>query len=149
VNGNGNANGTSPAPIEGLLDVIPSGPIPPDPGEFVSAAPLGRLLDTLAERYDLVLIDTPPLLRVGDTLTLASKVSAVLIVTRIPGMKRPVLNELRRLLEAIPAPTLGFILTGHVGGASYHAGYYYDYRLGRDDRGRIAVPVAPPKVRND
>ena len=80
-------NGNGHIPIEGILDVIPSGPIPPDPGEFVSTAALARLLETLTERYDLVLVDAPPLLRVGDALTLAANVSALLVVTRLPGTR--------------------------------------------------------------
>jgi non-specific protein-tyrosine kinase len=132
--------------MDGCLDVIPTGPIPPDPGEFVSAASLGTLLETLESRYDLVLIDTPPLLRVGDALTLAPKVSAVLVVTRIPGMKRPVLSELRRLLQVVPSPVLGFVLTGDVGSESYHAGYYYDYR--QRTSGQLAVPVTPTRPRH-
>jgi Mrp family chromosome partitioning ATPase/capsular polysaccharide biosynthesis protein len=129
---NRNGNGQGYAPIEGLLDVIPSGPVPPDPGEFVSTAALSRVLDTLRERYDLVLIDAPPLLRVGDALTLASKVSALMVATRLPGMKRPTLNELRRVLETCPTRALGFVLTGS--GATergYGQGYYYDYKQRR------------------
>jgi Mrp family chromosome partitioning ATPase len=127
---NGNGNGTrANAPIEGILDVIPSGPIPPDPGEFVSTAALSRVLETLADRYDLVLIDAPPLLRVGDALTLASKVSALLIVTRLPGMRRPIANELRRVLDTCPTRPLGFVLTGSKAtDGGYAQGYYYDYK---------------------
>jgi non-specific protein-tyrosine kinase len=145
LNGSGNGNGAGHAPMDGRLDVIPSGPIPPDPGEFVSAASLGTLLETLESRYDLVLIDTPPILRVGDALTLAPRVSAVLVVTRIPGMKRPVLSELRRMLEVVPSPVLGFVLTGDVGSENYHAGYYYDYR--QRTSGQLAVPVTPTRPR--
>ena len=123
---NGSSNGH--APIEGILDVIPSGPIPPDPGEFVSTAALARVLDALADRYDLVLIDAPPLLRVGDALTLASKVSALIVVTRVPNLRRPIVNELRRVLDTCPTPTLGFIATGANVGEGYGQGYYYDYK---------------------
>jgi succinoglycan biosynthesis transport protein ExoP len=135
-------NGHGYTPIEGILDVIPSGPIPPDPGEFVSTATLSRVLDTLGERYDLVLIDAPPLLRVGDALTLASKTSALVVVTRLPGMRRPILNELRRVLDTCPTRTLGFVLTGS--GAEergYGQSYYYDYkrrRIGKTDPERVA-----------
>jgi Mrp family chromosome partitioning ATPase/capsular polysaccharide biosynthesis protein len=131
-----NGNGHGYVPIEGALDVIPSGPIPPDPGEFVSTAALSRLLDTLHDRYDLVLIDAPPVLRVGDALTLASKASALVVVTRLPGMKRPILNELRRVLATCPTRALGFVLTGSGGDErAYGQGYYYNYKQ-RRTRGR-------------
>ena len=130
--GNGNGNGHGHAPIEGILDVIPSGPIPPDPGEFVATAALGRVLEALIDRYDLVLIDAPPILRVGDALTLASKVDALMVVTRLPGMRRPIINELRRVLDTCPAHILGFVLTGsQAGEGGYGSGYYYDYKQRR------------------
>ena len=121
VQGNGRAT------VEGILDVIPSGPIPPDPGEFVATAALARILETLHDRYDLVLVDAPPVLHVGDALTLATKVSALLIVTRLPGMRRPILNELARVLETCPARKLGFILSGASLEGGYGQGYYYYY----------------------
>lgn len=129
VGTNGSGNGR--APIEGILDVIPSGPIPPDPGEFISTAALSRVLDTLAERYDLVLIDSPPLLRVGDGLTLAAKVDALVVVTRLPALRRPIVNELRRVLDACPTRALGFVVTGTKAAEGYGQGYYYDYNRKR------------------
>ena len=112
LNGNGNGSGNGHPSLDGLLDVIPAGPIPPDPGEFVATAALARLLETLSNRYDLVLIDAPPLLRVGDALTLASRVSSLMIVSSLPAAKRHLLTELRRVLETCPTRPLGFVLTG-------------------------------------
>jgi Mrp family chromosome partitioning ATPase/capsular polysaccharide biosynthesis protein len=115
------------ASLGGLLDVIPSGPIPPDPGEFVATAGLAGLLKTLSDRYDLVLLDTPPLLRVGDAMTLASRASALIIITRLPTAKRHMLTELRRVLETCPIPALGFVLTGSQAEQSYGYGYGRGY----------------------
>jgi Mrp family chromosome partitioning ATPase/capsular polysaccharide biosynthesis protein len=135
---NGSSNGH--APIEGVLDVIPSGPIPPDPGEFISTAALSRVLDTLAESYDLVLIDSPPLLRVGDGLTLAAKVDALIVVTRLPTLRRPIVNELRRVLDTCPTRALGFVVTGAPkADQGYGQGYYYDYNRGRSRSAPEAV----------
>jgi polysaccharide biosynthesis transport protein len=58
-----------------VLDVLPSGPIPPDAGEFVGTAAVSQLLQELTRRYDLVVVDSPPLLHVGDALTLSSSSS--------------------------------------------------------------------------
>jgi succinoglycan biosynthesis transport protein ExoP len=132
VGGNGHVR------VEGVLDVIPSGPIPPDPGEFVATAALARILETLQYRYDLVLIDAPPVLHVGDALTLATKVSALLIVTRLPGLRRGILSELSRVLETCPTRKLGFVVSGaHLEGG-YGQGYYYYYSS--DKRGRRSAP---------
>jgi succinoglycan biosynthesis transport protein ExoP len=132
VEGNGHAR------VEGILDVIPSGPIPPDPGEFVATAALSRVLETLHDRYDLVLIDAPPVLHVGDALTLATKVSALLIVTRLPGMRRGILSELSRVLATCPTRKLGFVLSGAGVEGGYGQGYYYYYSSER--RGRKSAP---------
>jgi succinoglycan biosynthesis transport protein ExoP len=132
------AAGNGHARVDGILDVIPSGPIPPDPGEFVATTALANILETLAYRYDLVLIDAPPVLHVGDALTLATKVSALLIVTRLPAMRRPILNELSRVLDTCPTPKLGFVLSGAHTDGGYGQGYYYYYSSERRGRGRSA-----------
>jgi succinoglycan biosynthesis transport protein ExoP len=123
-NGHGYANGQL---AEGSLHVLPSGPIPPDPGEFVGTAKLAEILDQLRDRYDIVLIDAPPLFRVGDGLVLSAKVDAVVVVTRMEILRRPMMAELRRLLDAMPAAKLGFVVTGAESEESYGDGYggYY------------------------
>jgi Mrp family chromosome partitioning ATPase len=132
------AEGNGHARVEGILDVIPSGPMPPDPGEFVATTSLASILETLPDRYDLVLIDAPPVLHVGDALTLATKVSALLIVTRLPAMRRPILNELSRVLDTCPTRKLGFVLSGAQTEGGYGQGYYYYYSSERRGRGRSA-----------
>ena len=117
-NGNGNRR-----LARGALDVLPSGPIPPDPGEFVGTDRLTEILEHIRGHADVVLIDAPPLLHVGDGLALSAKVDAVLVVTRMEMMRRPILTELARLLETMPAHKLGFIVTG----AEAEEGYGYDY----------------------
>ena len=125
-----NGNGAPPAPRAGRLEVLASGPIPPDPGEFVGTARLTEILETLRSRADLVLIDAPPVFHVGDGLALSAKVDAVFIVTRMQVMRRPMLTELHRLLETMPAHKLGFVVTGAEAEDAYGYGYggYYYYR---------------------
>jgi Mrp family chromosome partitioning ATPase len=130
---NGNSNGNSNASngqasrrlIRGALDVLPSGPIPPDPGEFVGTARLTEILEHIRAHADVVLVDAPPLLHVGDGLTLSAKVDAVLVVTRMEMMRRPILGELERLLETMPAHKLGFVVTGAEEEEGYGSGYGY------------------------
>ena len=55
----------------GELEVLPSGPIPPDPGEFVSSPALGKILGALRERAEVVLVDAPGALDVGDVVALS------------------------------------------------------------------------------
>jgi tyrosine-protein kinase len=100
----------------GVLDLLVSGILPPDPGEFAASHRLGELLGRLREAYDLVIVDTPPLLWVGDALTLSSHADGLIIVARLKGLRRPMMRELRRLLEAVPTRKLGFVVTGPISG---------------------------------
>jgi Mrp family chromosome partitioning ATPase len=125
TNGNGNGNGRL---THGSLHVLPSGPIPPDPGEFVGTARLTEILEQLRDRADIVLVDAPPLFHVGDGLVLSAKVDGVVVVTRMEFVRRPMLAEMHRLLETMPTVKLGFVVTGAEAEESYgngYGGYYY------------------------
>lgn len=121
-------NGKAPDPVEGLLEVLPAGPIPPDPGEFVTTAALASVLDRLRRRADILLIDTPPLLSVGDAHALSARVDGLLLVTRLNTLRRPMLGELHRILAASPAVKLGFVLAGAEHEEGYGGDYYYSAR---------------------
>jgi polysaccharide biosynthesis transport protein len=105
-------SGNGTGRVHGVLEVLPLGPIPPNPGEFAASATLASVLRSLRERADVVLIDAPPLLGIGDALVLSSQVDALLLVTRLHTLRRSMLGELHRLLEACPAKKLGFVLAG-------------------------------------
>jgi succinoglycan biosynthesis transport protein ExoP len=132
-NGEGNAtgagqNGNGHRIKEGELVVVGSGPLPPNPGEFVGTSAVARILEELRKTFDLVLIDTPPALQVGDAMALSSHVDGIIVVSRTNVVRRPILTELRRALDASPALKLGFVLTGAEGEDGYgygEGGYYY------------------------
>ena len=117
------SNGNGAARVEGTLEILPSGPIPPNPGEFVGSHKLVEILEELRGRADVVLLDAPPVLHVGDAMTLSARVDALIVVTRLNVVRRPMLNELRRMLESSPADKLGFVMTG----ADLEDGYGYAY----------------------
>lgn len=125
---NGNGNGAQMHAAEtGVLDVLVSGPLPPNPGEFVGLPRLADVIARLREAYEMVLIDSPPLLRVGDALTLASQADGLLVVARLKLLRRPMVRELRRLLAGAPALKLGYVVTGPVPGESDSEAYGYGY----------------------
>lgn len=127
-NGNGNGNGhNGGATVKGILEVLPSGPIPPDPGEFVGTAVLGEIIEELRMRADFVLLDAPPALHVGDAMTLSTRVDGILVVTRMQVVRRHMLNELARQLANAPTPVLGFVVTAADEEESYGYGYGYGY----------------------
>jgi Mrp family chromosome partitioning ATPase len=141
--GNGNG-GNGRRKVEVILDAISAGPVPPNGGDFIASEALGEILARLRERYDLVLIDAPPLLRVGDGIALSARVDAMIVVTRLNILRRPMLNELRRVLHTLPAQQLGFVVTGaHLDdGYTYGYGGYYNYERGASGRSRESEVVS-------
>jgi capsular exopolysaccharide synthesis family protein len=103
----------------GLLEVVRVGVPPPDPGEFLSSAFVTDALAALADRCDVLLIDTPPLLAVGDAMTIATRTDGLILVAGLNRVHRANLAETRRVLEACPALKLGFVATGSDGGGVY------------------------------
>jgi Mrp family chromosome partitioning ATPase/capsular polysaccharide biosynthesis protein len=94
--------------------------------DFLESDRLSAVLDELADQFDVVLVDTPPLLAVGDAMALTAKVDALVLVLHA-GLQRPLVHELARQLHSSQAPTLGFVLTGVTpGGDGYGSGYGYD-----------------------
>ena len=120
VNG---ANGK--AATDAMMLLVPAGTTPPAADEFLESERLDDVLDRLQAECDLVLIDAPPLLAVGDVLTLSTKVDGMIVAVRL-GIHRRQLAELARQLHNCRADILGHVLTGVGHGDSYGYGYGYD-----------------------
>jgi non-specific protein-tyrosine kinase len=118
---------SEPATSPGSLQVLPFGTLqPPDPGEFVSAEVVGNLLTGLRTRADLVVVDSAPVLSVGDALTLGQNADATLLVIRATAANRGDLAELARVLAPAQMPCIGFVLTdARARTAAYGYGYGY------------------------
>jgi len=90
------------------------------------------------ERSDVVLIDAPPLLRVGDAMALSAKADGIIVVTRLRVVRRPMLKEIRRLLDVAPAAKLGFVLTGAQEEEGYGYGSYKAYESPQAAKERVS-----------
>ena len=75
------------------------GPAAAGPGRVRGLLPPRRDPRPAAEAYDTVIIDTPPLLWVGDALTLSSQADGMIVVARLKALRRPMVRELRRILD--------------------------------------------------
>ena len=124
----------------GRLLLLPSGPIPPAPGEFVATEAVRDILADLRDGADTVIIDAPPALRVGDAMTLSSRADAVLVVSRLGEVRRQMLADLARQLATVPTPVLGFVATGSVSGE-------VEYGYGAYQRQYGAVPRVEEALR--
>lgn len=117
---------SAPAAEEGTLEVLRAGPVPPDAGEFLASNAVEGILAKLRERESLVLLDAPPLLQVGDAIALTAKVDAIVLVARLKVVRRPMMRELRRLLDVAPAAKLGLVVTDVAGERGYGYASYGD-----------------------
>jgi succinoglycan biosynthesis transport protein ExoP len=133
------------APTGGVLQVLTSGPRPPNPGEFVALRAVGNLLDEVRKRADFVLVDAPPLIGLGDSMTVSAKVDGILVVTRMNLLTRPQAAELRRLLATSPTPVLGFVLTGADTDEHRYAYAAEGYRLEAAQEAGRKKPAARPQ----
>ena len=90
-----------------VMTAVPAG----DPGEVLLSSFVPEALGDLARRCDLLLIDTAPVLAVGDAVTVAAHTDALILVAGVNQVRWTTLAETRRVLEACPTPKLGVIAT--------------------------------------
>jgi Mrp family chromosome partitioning ATPase/capsular polysaccharide biosynthesis protein len=123
--------GNGAAQVERLLHLLPCGTIPPSADDMLQHPRLVAVVRELAEAFDIVLIDAPPLLAFGDAATLSARVDAMFAVTRLRQLSRPILHEFARQLQTCAAKALGYVVTGVEDSESYqymHDGYVYEAR---------------------
>ena len=121
------------------VDVLPAGCSTSTPAELLQSPKFDQLLEMMKEKYDVVLLDLPPVLAVSDPLVVAAKVSGVVVVFKAAtARKSEVTNTLRRLSSA-GGVVVGSVLNtiGVNKNFSSDGGYYGYYRSGYSE-----VPVA-------
>ncbi|TXG83406.1 MAG: polysaccharide biosynthesis tyrosine autokinase [Thermomicrobiales bacterium] len=106
------------------LQVITSGPIPPNPGDLLKSPRFGALLETLSSEADLVIVDTPPALAVSDALVVADVAKDVLLVCRANETR---VDRLQAAVGALPetARVIGVALNYQKRGKAESYYYYY------------------------
>lgn len=109
-----------------LFAVLPAGQLPPNPSELVGSQRMVAVLEELLAEYDVVLLDTPPVLPVTDAVALATQADGVLLVARAGRTQRQNLAEARRRLDGVGAQVVGCVLNAASTGQAQ--GYYATYR---------------------
>ncbi len=110
------------------LGVMTCGPIPPNPSELLGSAKMKKLLSTLSEMYDYLIIDSSPVMPVTDAAVLSTQVDGVLIVTAVGATKRNHLRHMVERLKGYRANILGTVvnkINSSQGGYYYHYGHEY------------------------
>jgi succinoglycan biosynthesis transport protein ExoP len=107
----------------GSLRVLPAGTLPASPGQFIGTEALARLLEQLREQHSLVLVDSPPLLAVGDAASLSAHMDGIVVIARLERLTRGVLTRLAHELQSTTATKLGVVITGMKIRPTYEYGY--------------------------
>jgi succinoglycan biosynthesis transport protein ExoP len=107
------------------LDVLLSGPIPPNPAELLGGKYTRELITQAVERYDQVIFDGPPVLLVSDALVIAGIVDGVILVCRAKTNSRGVAQRAREQLERVNAHIFGAVLNA----AQVRRGGYFREQL--------------------
>ena len=124
------------------LRLLATGGLPPNPTEILGSERFARILEQLREVADYVILDAPPVLGLGDTSAMASKVDGILLVLRIGSVtKREVMHATDQLTKA------GGAIAGCVinavepdGGYGYYYHYYYSQYEGTNDSTNGGTP---------
>jgi capsular exopolysaccharide synthesis family protein len=121
------------------IDVITSGPVPPNPADLLDSPAMSDLLDELLLRYDVVMLDSPPVLPVVDAGVLGRQVAGALLVVRANRTRRESLDKAIVSLEQVGAKVLGTVVNGIAGSTAGH--YYYAPKGGSDLPAAAKAPV--------
>jgi capsular exopolysaccharide synthesis family protein len=109
------------------LDVVSSGPIPPNPSELLQSDRFRQLLAYLVGRYDRVVIDSPPILPITDAAVLATQVDGLVLVTRAFKTTKEHAKQARRTIETIGGRIFGCVLNAIDLSKVEYKNYYYHY----------------------
>jgi len=109
------------------LDIIPAGPMYPNPSELLHSPEMMELLAQLKSQYDLVLIDSPPVLVVADAKIIANRAEGVIMIVRSRKTKRSSALKAKNYLESSGVNILGFVLNNQMKNIERNYYGYYNH----------------------
>lgn len=133
-------------PVADGVHLLSAGAAPANPGELLLNPRLHQVLRDLADRYDHVLVDSPPVLPVADAVALSRAVDGVLVIAQAGRTTRRSLSDTLGRLDQVDARVLGVVLNRASTGRAAYQGYGYGYSGGYGsnyaaERGLAAVDV--------
>lgn len=117
------------------LDVILSGPIPPNPSELILSDAMRDLILELKQQYDYIILDTPPVGLVSDALELAQFADVTLYIVRQNYTKKDMITLLNTRVQRGELANASIILNGYENKAKYGTAYGYGYGYGAYSNG--------------
>lgn len=119
------------------LDVLPSGPVPPNPAEMLASRKMKNMLKEFQDRYDYVILDSPPMMNMADASILAQLADATLLVIAYAETTKEEAQKVHQQLIMAKANLIGVVINGiprHLDPYGYY-GYYY-YQDDQEDKKR-------------
>lgn len=111
------------------LDLLPSGPMVPNPAEFLQSAAFSALLNQLSKRYDRIVIDSPPASVVSDSAILSTQVDGAVFVVRASKTPRETARKAIRSISDVSGRIIGVVLNAFDFRRPGYGGYAYDQYL--------------------
>lgn len=131
-------NAVQTTAYEGVY-LLPSGPLPPNPTEFLNSSQTRAVLEQAMEEYDLVILDSPPCSGLSDVQVISTLADALVLVVSLDVTQKPQLQATMQTLWQAEAPVLGVILNRiearRPGYGYYYSYYYYYYSYEEGDAG--------------
>ena len=117
-------------PVEvGYLHLLTCGTIPPNPSEILGSAAMQKFLDSVKKNYNIILLDTPPVLTVTDASILGRIVDGIILVIRAGRNSKQEILRAKDLLQRVKGNVIGCVLN-EVDVVNSHYGYSYDKYYG-------------------
>lgn len=111
------------------LNILTSGPVPPNPAELVGSEQMSRLMTALQSRYSYIVVDSPPISSFTDGVLIATMVDGVLLVVHGGKSSRHIVRRSKQLLKDVGAKVFGVVLNNV--NVQSHDYYYYQSYYGR------------------
>ncbi len=118
------------------IDFITAGPVPTNPSELLNSSRMRELINILSSTYDYLIIDSPPVLGLSDTLILSTFIESVVIVVKASNTPKDALTQAIKHLKGVNAKMLGVVLNGLNMQTRYgYSNYYTSYREDKKGNG--------------
>jgi Mrp family chromosome partitioning ATPase/capsular polysaccharide biosynthesis protein len=137
----GNTNGHGSGNPMGRLSLLASGPVPANPQAVLATKQVNHVIEELRINFDIVIVDTPPVLAVSDAIPLVAESDGVVVVARVNETTREAAKRLTDVLRRSKGNLIGVVANDIPqlelrGGAYTYYGYRYGYGYGLSRRAR-------------
>lgn len=113
------------------LDLLPSGPLPPNPSELIASGNFRALLKQMSNNYDYIIIDTPPINVVSDAISMKDGISGILLVIRYATTTYEELSNCMKQIDLAQVNMLGFLMNDvHRKWQTQHGNHKYQRNYG-------------------